>query len=117
MLGRASLVEDRPFVGSRAETYRQFETAKAIMAANSAAMKLTREQWLYLYGWESQGTIGDIQSSRPWYWNRNAAARWDAWKDDFGMSCDQARSKYVQEVLKIIAAKATKKIQRSGLHR
>ena len=57
---------------------------------------------LELYGLYKQGTVGDVNTERPSFWDLVGKAKWDAWESLKGTSCDSAKQKYSQLVQKLV---------------
>ncbi|SGZ01176.1 BQ5605_C044g12178 [Microbotryum silenes-dioicae] len=55
------------------------------------------------YGLYKQATVGDVNTSRPGMMDFVGKAKWDAWKNNEGLSSDDAKSKYVEAFLDILA--------------
>jgi len=78
----------------------QFEAAKAKSA--TLASKPDNANLLKLYALYKQGSIGDINSSRPTGFDFVAAAKWDAWHQLNGMSQEEAMQSYIDLVEELI---------------
>lgn len=46
-----------------------------------------------------QATIGDINTSRPGMMDFTGKAKWDAWKKNEGLSSEDAKKQYVEELI------------------
>ncbi|SCZ96606.1 BZ3500_MvSof-1268-A1-R1_Chr4-4g07472 [Microbotryum saponariae] len=87
------------------KTYRQFMKVQSIASQLSwpnGLLKPTYEEVLTFYALQQQGTIGDVDISRPWSIFSSALAKYNAWKEDEGVSCDEARSRYVRMFVKLL---------------
>ena len=73
-----------------------FETAcsRALKFVN-----VTQEDQLKLYGLYKQSTTGNCQSIRPSLFYPRARAKWNAWKNNTGMTKVSAKSQYVAAVM------------------
>ncbi|KAK4046750.1 acyl-CoA-binding protein (ACBP)/diazepam binding inhibitor (DBI)/endozepine (EP) [Microbotryomycetes sp. JL201] len=65
-------------------------------------IKPSQNDQLTFYGLYKQATIGDVNTSRPGMMDFTGKAKWDAWKKNEGLSSDEAKSKYVEEFIKIL---------------
>lgn len=74
---------------------------KAVETAESKAFNATDKQALKLYGLLKQARLGDNTTSRPWSFQFQACAKWDAWEKEKGKSELQAKSEYIGLVFKI----------------
>ena len=63
-------------------------------------MKPTTEEKLTCYAFYKQATVGDVQGSQPWAINFEARAKWDAWNKVKGTTQDEAKKKYIDEVMR-----------------
>lgn len=61
----------------------------------------TQEEKLKLYGLYKQINFGDNNESRPWSYQVEKSYKWQAWKENQGMSKEKAMELYVQLVEKI----------------
>lgn len=57
---------------------------------------------LELYGLFKQATVGNVDTDRPSFWDLVGKAKWDSWKSYEGLSADDAKSKYVCLVQKLV---------------
>ncbi|KAF8558186.1 Acbp from Moniliophthora Perniciosa [Imleria badia] len=67
---------------------------------------------LKYYAYYKQGTIGDVNTTRPGLLDFVGKAKWDAWKGVEGTSSEDAQKKYVELLVKdleAIVAKSTTK--------
>jgi len=58
------------------------------------------DEKLSIYGLYKQVTVGDVNTSRPGFFDFAGQAKWDAWNACKGKSEDEARTEYIQLVLK-----------------
>ena len=58
----------------------------------------SNEDLLELYALFKQGTVGDVQGSRPGMFDLKGRAKYDAWAGKKGLSKDDAMKKYVAVV-------------------
>ena len=66
------------------------------------ATELSNETKLKLYGLYKQANIGDNDTSKPYFFNQVALAKWNAWNSNKGTSKDNAKEQYVSLVKQII---------------
>ncbi|SCV69008.1 BQ2448_2028 [Microbotryum intermedium] len=102
--GVSTVVCSVPGQPSLDKTYRQFIKVQAIASQLSwpnGLLKPSGGEVLFLYGLQQQGTVGDVDISRPWSIFSTALAKYNAWKEDEGVSCDEARSRYVGMFVKL----------------
>jgi len=52
-------------------------------------------QLLEIYGLFKQGTVGDVNTSRPGMLDLKGKAKWDSWNGLKGTSQDEAKEKYI----------------------
>lgn len=70
---------------------KRFEKAVEMMERHT----LTEAESLKLYGLFKQATLGDNERARPWFFQFNACAKWDAWEKEKGKGELQAKSEYI----------------------
>ncbi|XP_011500768.1 PREDICTED: acyl-CoA-binding protein homolog [Ceratosolen solmsi marchali] len=58
----------------------------------------TDHELLELYALFKQGSLGDVNTSRPGMFDLKGKAKWDAWSSKKGMSKDEAKETYVKFV-------------------
>ncbi|KAI8447685.1 acyl CoA binding protein-domain-containing protein, partial [Phakopsora pachyrhizi] len=58
--------------------------------------KPSQETQLEFYSLYKQGTIGDVNTTRPGMLDFTGKAKWDAWKGKEGLSQAEAKTKYVE---------------------
>ncbi|MEZ4240244.1 MAG: acyl-CoA-binding protein [Myxococcota bacterium] len=63
----------------------------------------SNEQLLELYALFKQGSVGDVQGSRPGMFDLKGRAKFDAWAGKKGMSQDAAKQAYVDLVARMTA--------------
>jgi diazepam-binding inhibitor (GABA receptor modulating acyl-CoA-binding protein) len=56
---------------------------------------------LKIYGLYKQATVGDNTGSEPYSWNVRNHAKWIAWNNYTGLSCDVAKREYCNTVDKL----------------
>ncbi len=61
------------------------------------------DELLELYALYKQGTVGDVQGSRPGMLDFKGRAKWDAWSAKKGMNKDAAMQAYVDVVARLEA--------------
>ncbi|GAB5359182.1 hypothetical protein AAMO2058_000522700 [Amorphochlora amoebiformis] len=81
-------------------TVKTFEEAVKFIGDKTKKPKKTvpSERKLALYGLFKQSNVGDVTGSQPWMINVEARAKWDAWAQYKGLTKDEAKKKYVEEV-------------------
>jgi diazepam-binding inhibitor (GABA receptor modulating acyl-CoA-binding protein) len=57
--------------------------------------KLSNNDKLILYGLYKQATVGDVNTSRPGFFDAVGKAKWDAWKAKEGLSSENAKQAYI----------------------
>lgn len=57
---------------------------------------------LKLYGLYKQATIGDCNISKPYFYQMEQLAKWNAWNDLKGKTTETAKKQYVDLVQKLI---------------
>ncbi|KAL1407477.1 acyl-CoA-binding protein (ACBP)/diazepam binding inhibitor (DBI)/endozepine (EP) [Vanrija albida] len=62
----------------------------------------SQEDKLYFYGHYKQGTVGDVNTTRPGVFDFVGKAKWDAWKALEGKSQDDAKAAYVARLIEIL---------------
>ena len=75
-----------------------FEFEKATEQAKNLPQKPSDEHMLQLYGLYKQATMGDINITRPSFWDMVGKAKWDSWKAHEGISCEDAKIRYIKLV-------------------
>lgn len=80
----------------------EFDTAVAWVRAlpKDGPVQLDNTQKLGFYGLYKQATEGDNSAAQPWAVQMEARAKWDAWESRKGMSQDDAKAAYVEELTK-----------------
>ncbi|EJU05053.1 acyl-CoA-binding protein [Dacryopinax primogenitus] len=87
----------------------KFEKAVAIVQGlpKGGPVKVSQEQQLEFYALYKQGTIGDVNTTRPGLLDFVGKAKWDAWKQLEGKSKEEAQKEYVELLLKVLKASGT----------
>ncbi|CUA75958.1 hypothetical protein RSOLAG22IIIB_01961 [Rhizoctonia solani] len=67
-------------------------------------IKPTQDQQLTFYKYFKQGTIGDVNTTRPGVLDFTGKAKWDAWNSVKGTSKEEAWGEYVEALLEILKA-------------
>ncbi len=75
------------------ELKKSFEDAKT--SVEQLTQKPDNDELLKLYGLFKQATIGNNNGSEPGGFDFKAAAKYNAWKNYYGMSPDEAMSQYI----------------------
>jgi diazepam-binding inhibitor (GABA receptor modulating acyl-CoA-binding protein) len=63
----------------------------------------SNEELLQLYGLYKQALLGDCLQSKPGMFDVKGQFKWKAWKDNKGMSQEDATAKYLALVDKVMA--------------
>lgn len=61
----------------------------------------SNDEKLELYGLYKQVTVGDINTTRPGFWDMVGKAKWDAWKARDGISKEECETLYISFVKKL----------------
>jgi diazepam-binding inhibitor (GABA receptor modulating acyl-CoA-binding protein) len=82
----------------------QFDKAVAIVQGlpKDGPVKISQEVQLVFYKYYKQATVGNVNVPRPGMLDFVGKAKWDAWKEIEGTSAEDARKKYVEELLKVL---------------
>ena len=81
------------------EDHAEFE--KAAEAAKALPERPDDRTMLQLYALYKQGSAGDVQGSKPGFFDFVGAAKYEAWEKLRGTGQDQARRQYVDLVRKL----------------
>lgn len=76
---------------------------KAAADAKNLQAKPSDQEMLELYSLYKQATVGDCNTTRPGMLDFTGKAKWDAWDARKGTSKEDAESKYIETVKKLIA--------------
>ncbi|XP_026811036.1 acyl-CoA-binding protein [Rhopalosiphum maidis] len=57
---------------------------------------------LELYAHFKQATVGDVNTAKPGFLDFKAKAKWEAWNSKKGISSDEAKTKYIEIVDKLV---------------
>jgi diazepam-binding inhibitor (GABA receptor modulating acyl-CoA-binding protein) len=63
---------------------------------------LDNETLLNLYGLYKQACESDCNTTKPSFFDIKGAAKWSAWKENFGMDKVTAMRRYIRKVNKIV---------------
>ena len=74
---------------------------KAAAAAKSLPERPDDQTMLRLYALFKQGSVGDVQGSKPGFFDFVGAAKYEAWEKLQGTSQEDARRQYVELVKKL----------------
>ncbi|SCV69012.1 BQ2448_2032 [Microbotryum intermedium] len=99
------------------KTYREFVKALNVTAAASAAsFDPDKHEFYYIQGLGKQGMFGDVEDSPSLANSDDTVTRreWWAWKAFEGMSCEEARSEYVHEILMVLSRSETQQANNSA---
>ena len=56
-----------------------------------------------LYGLYKQATVGDVNTTQPYFYEVVARGKWDAWNSHKSKTSDQAKQEYIAFVNSLIA--------------
>ncbi len=70
------------------------ETAEKMTNSN---LKLENDDLLILYGYYKQSTVGDCNIEQPSFWNVKAHAKYEAWKENKGITKEVAMKRYIRK--------------------
>jgi len=74
----------------------QFE--QAVADSKNLAERPDNMTMLKLYALYKQGSTGDVDGKRPGFTDMVGRAKWDAWNELKGQSCDEAKQAYIDLV-------------------
>lgn len=80
----------------------QFENAA--VAVKSLATRPDDQTMLKLYALYKQGSTGDVEGSKPGFFDFVGAAKYEAWEKLQGMASEEAQQQYIDLVKKLGAA-------------
>lgn len=60
------------------------------------------EQLLELYGLYKQATIGDNDTTKPFFFDMKGVAKWEAWTRYYGMGNEEAMERYILVVNRLM---------------
>ncbi|ENN70458.1 putative acyl-CoA-binding protein [Dendroctonus ponderosae] len=75
---------------------------KAAEDVKALKSKPTDNDLLELYALFKQGTVGDVNTSRPGMLDLKGKAKWDAWNGKKGVSQTEAKEQYIVKVQSLI---------------
>jgi acyl-CoA-binding protein len=58
---------------------------------------------LALYGLYKQAIAGDVNISRPSFWDMVGKTKWDSWKSFEGISIENAKQQYIDLVTRLLS--------------
>ena len=64
--------------------------------SNKIKKTMSNDELKEIYALFKQGTVGDINTTRPGMLDLKGKAKWDAWNSKKGMSQDEAKQKYIE---------------------
>lgn len=81
------------------------EFLKAAEDIKKLTVRPTDEEFLTLYGYYKQATVGDINIDRPGMFSMDLKAKykWDQWNKQKGMSKTDAENKYIDVVKELLS--------------
>jgi len=74
---------------------------KAAVAVKSLSERPDDNTMLQLYALYKQGSTGDVQGSKPGFFDFVGAAKYEAWEKLAGMSEEDAQKQYIELVTKL----------------
>lgn len=74
---------------------------KAAVAVKSLAQRPDDNTMLQLYALYKQGSTGDVQGSKPGFFDFVGAAKYEAWEKLQGMAAAEAQTQYIDLVRKL----------------
>ena len=80
----------------------QFENAA--VAVKSLETRPDDQTMLKLYALYKQGSTGDVEGSKPGFFDFVGAAKYEAWEKLQGMGSEEAQQEYIELVKKLGAA-------------
>ena len=82
------------------------EFLKAAEDVKSLTERPSNEEFLKLYGWYKQASVGDVNTDRPGMFSMDMKAKykWDEWNSHKGSSKEEAEKAYI-EVVKTLMEK------------
>ena len=75
------------------------ESAIKIKESN---IKLDNDDLLLLYGLYKQSTEGDCNIDKPYFYDFKGTAKYNAWKENEGMTKEKAMKNYIKKVKKFL---------------
>ena len=78
-------------------------SAAASVVKSGAIPHATNDDKLRLYGLYKQATVGDVNTSQPYFYEIMARGKWDAWNSHKSKTSDQAKKEYIDFVSTLIA--------------
>lgn len=81
------------------ELKEQFENAS--VAVKSLATRPDDQTMLKLYALYKQGSTGDVEGSKPGFFDFVGAAKYEAWEKLKGMDAETAQQQYIELVKKL----------------
>ncbi|RMZ54197.1 hypothetical protein APUTEX25_005353, partial [Auxenochlorella protothecoides] len=76
---------------------------KAAEEAKTLPEATTNDEKLILYALFKQGTVGDVNTSRPGVFDLKGKAKWDAWDKQKGKDKETAQKDYIAKVAELKA--------------
>ena len=59
----------------------------------------TNEEKVLCYGYYKQATLGNNNTSAPWFVNLKERTKWKAWNENKGMSKEGAQELYIKTII------------------
>jgi diazepam-binding inhibitor (GABA receptor modulator, acyl-CoA-binding protein) len=79
------------------------KAADAIKASGSKGVSMTNDELLKVYALFKQGSVGDVNTSRPGMLDFKGKSKWDAWNALKGKSQEEAQKEYVENARALLA--------------
>jgi diazepam-binding inhibitor (GABA receptor modulating acyl-CoA-binding protein) len=76
--------------------------SEATEKVKTLSVRPNDETLLKLYGLYKQATKGNCDTTKPWFWDVVACAKWDAWSNNQGQSKVDAEKAYVKLVERLL---------------
>ena len=83
------------------------EFLKAAEDIKSLTVRPTNEEFLDLYKFYKQATVGDCNTERPGMFDLTGKYKWDAWDSLKGMGKEEAEKKYTDLVKELLEKYST----------
>ena len=79
------------------------EFARAVETVNNFTSRPPDETLLHFYGLYKQATVGDVNTTKPSFWDPKGQAKWSAWESFRSLTPQQAREYYIKLVNQMVA--------------
>jgi diazepam-binding inhibitor (GABA receptor modulating acyl-CoA-binding protein) len=75
---------------------------EAIVQVKTLKQRPDNETLLKLYSLYKQSTVGDCNTTKPYFYQFEELAKWNAWNNQKGKSKDLAKKHYINLVEKLV---------------